>query len=219
MPENIKPEPPALYLWQDAAVALVEYACGWSAGRSKDDPVYLAVVEHRDVPPWRAHYSSCGDLAHWLLERLGLDEPWVNRASLGHYRIGANVASLAGCPIHSLPSGADWQPEPGDILEIWNAATGSDAHVCVALDGSLPGRLRTGNYGAGGMSAAATPGAKVADSPLVHTPTGWMLGSRHVQRVVRLADAIRLTKKPPDLTGAEVTGELIVALGAKWSEA
>ena len=208
---------PDLYLWQDAAVALVEYACG-IPGRTKDDPVYAAVTEHRDVPPNRAHYSSCGDLAHWLLERLGLDEPWVNRASLGHYHVGANVYSLAGCPIHQLPGGPDWKPLSGDILEIWSQPTGTDAHVCVHLGpGSSDGHVRLGNYGAGGMSAAASPGSNISDTALTFHAGLWTLGHRTVQRIIPLAAAVLLAEKPPNLTGASVTDELIGALGATWA--
>jgi hypothetical protein len=217
MPDPYVPNPD-ISLWQMAAVALVEYACGTTPhGRDKDDPVYQAVTEGRDVAPFRAKYSSCGDLAHWLLERLGLDEPWVNRRSLGHYRVGMNVSDLSACPIHSVPHGADWAPRPGDILEIWNAASGSDAHVCVYLGpGSTPGKARIGNYGAGGMNSAAWPGSNISDSALVWTDGVWVLGHRHVQRRIQLADAVRLAKKPADLTGAQVTGELLDALLAKW---
>jgi len=209
-----------LYVWQTAAVALVEYACGISSeGRDKDDPVYQQVVEGRDVAPFRARYSSCGDLAHWLLERLGLDEPWVNRASLGHYHVGANVSDLSGCPIHLVPSGADWAPAPGDILEIWNTPGGSDAHVCVYLGpGSADGKARIGNYGAGGMNAAAWPGSNISDSALTFIDSAWILGHRKVQRQIRLETAVGLTKKPPDLTGAAITDDVIDALHGKWSE-
>lgn len=210
-----------LYLWQQAAVALAEYACGYDVGRGKDEPVYQEVAEHRDVKPMREHYSSCGDLGHWLLERLGLRERWLNRASLGQYRQGMNVAELGLlCPIaHPPPSDPHWAPNPGDVCEIWN--TGTDAHVFVVLDGSTPGHLRTANYGAGGMKAAPWPGANIVQSPFVRMVNGWMVGAAHprkIQRVIRLVDAAALATAQPNLTGARVTGELIDALGARWSE-
>lgn len=210
-------------LHRDAAVALSEYACGYDKGRSKDDPVYAEVTEGRDVGAWRQHYSSCGDQGHWLLQRLGLREAWLNRASLGHYRVGLNVAELGlSCPIaHAPPADTAWRPEPGDICEIWN--TGTDAHVFVCLGtGSDDGHIRTGNYGAGGMSAAAWPGANIADSPFVRYADGWYVGLAHprkLQRVIRIADAVPLITAQIDLTGAQVTGELIEALNAKWEPA
>ena len=208
---------PELYLWADAAVALCEYACGYDAGRGKDDPVYAAVTEGRDVPPNRARYSSCGDLAHWLLERLGVREHWVNRASLGHYTVGANVSDLAGCPVHVVP-GSAFLPQPGDILEIWNASGGQDAHVCVCLAEPHDGKITLANYGAGGMSAQAWPGANVHDSAWSAMTSGHYVGTRRVQRVVPLASIVTVITAQPDLTGARVTGELIDALGAKWTE-
>lgn len=221
MPDPYVPNPnPDMSLWQMAAVGLVEFACGTSSeGRDKDDPVYQQVVEGRDVAPYRAKYSSCGDLAWWLLWRLGLDLPWMNRAANRTYNVGMNVSDLAGCPIHiSSPFLADWAPEPGDILEIWNTASGSDAHVCVYLGpSSTPGHARIGNYGAGGMNAAAWPGANISDTALTWTGGAWILGHRKVQRQIRLADAVRLATKPPDLTGASFTGELLDALHAKWA--
>jgi hypothetical protein len=211
---------PDISTWQMGAVALCEHACGFTQGRSKDDPVYLEVVEHRDVPPNRSVYSSCGDLGHWLLERLGLREGWVNRASLGHYVIGANVARLGlGCPIsHPPPTDPNWAPGPGDICEIWN--TGIDAHVFVSLGVDQAGTLRTANYGAGGMNASAWPGANIAESPFVRSGSGWMVGKAHprkLQRIIRLEDAVALVKARADLSGARVTDDLIDALGAKWT--
>lgn len=205
--------------WQIAAVALCEFACGWDKGRGKDEPEYLAVVEHRDIPPNRAHYSSCGDQGHWLLERIGVREKWLNRASLGQYRVGMNVSLLGlACPIaHAPPTDPSWAPSPGDICEIWN--TGNDAHVFVVLDKSDPGHIRTANFGAGGMSAASHPGAVIAQSPFVRSGNGWLVGAAHprrLQRVIKLADAVALSKVQPDFTGALLTGEVIDALKAKW---
>jgi hypothetical protein len=201
----------ALDIWANAADALCGYACGWDDGRGKDDPVYAAVTEGRDVPPNRAHYSSCGDLAHWLLERLGVREPWVNRASLGHYVVGANVWELASCPVHIVP-GQDYMPAPGDILEIWNTPIGSDAHVCVALSVPVEGQIRLANYGVGGMLAVAWPGAHIADSPWRPSTAGHYIGTRRLQRVVQLASIIPLSSAPVDLSGAIVTPELTAAL-------
>jgi len=209
--------------WADAAVALCEYACGYEHGRSKDDPVYQDVCEGRDAGMMRAHYSSCGDLGHWLAERLGVRESWVNRHSLGHYHVGMNVAELGlGCPIsHDAPTGPEWVgPEAGDICEIWNGTVGQDAHVLVALGhGSDGNHLRTANYGAGGMNASAIMGAKISDSTFSHHPDGWYVGTRRLRRIIKLADLVRAATAPPDLTGAKLTGETIDAVkAAQWTD-
>src|SRR6187402_2325726 len=130
-----------LDVWRAAAVALCEYACGYEAGRSKDDPIYKEVTENRDGPgeAQRRAYSSCGDLAHWLYMRLGIREPWLNRNddnAFGPWKPGQNITRLWGtaCPFDKVPpDGGNWKPEPGDVVLIWN--TGTDAHVMVALDG------------------------------------------------------------------------------------
>lgn len=211
-----------LYLWQQAAVALCEYACGWEKGRAKDEAPYIEVTERRDGPGprQRADYSSCGDQAWWLLYRLGLRRPWMNRAANGTYNIGMNVADLTGCPIHvSGPFGADFAPQPGDILEIWNSSTTRDAHVCIVLATPLDGHLRTANYGAGGMSPSLAPGSNIAQSPFARAGDGWLVGNsrRKIQRVIPLSAVVPLLTEQADLTGARVSGELIDALGAKWS--
>ncbi len=215
---------PDTSLWRTAAVELCRYACGGDKGRGKNDPVYREVTEGRDGPGdlQRAAYSSCGDLGHWLLERLGVREKWVNRHSLGQYHVGANVYELGlGCPIaHAAPTASDWAgPEAGDICEIWNGTKGQDAHVFVVLGPSekVEGKLLTANYGAGGMQAALWPGARLSNSSCQHTIAGWFVGSRKMQRVIRLVDYVPLITAPPDLTGAELTGEVIDALGANWS--
>lgn len=209
-----------LSVWQDAAVALCEYACGVPAGIGKDTAPYPEVTEGRDTGASRARYSSCADLAHWLLERLGVREKWINRASLHQFRDELNVYEIGlGCPIaHAAPVDSDWPgPGAGDICEIWNGIKGQDAHVFVCLGpGDNDGHLRTANYGEGGMSAAAWPGAGISDSAFIHHPNGWYVGSRKLQRIIRFADAVALSTAAPDLTGAAVSGELVDALGAKY---
>jgi hypothetical protein len=199
-----------LCTWRARAIALTEYACGYSQGRSKDDPVYDAVTEGRDRGAMRRRYSSCGDLAHWLLHRLGVRAPWINRANASppNYRIGANVSRLAWSTIARTPRSSGWQVQPGDILILWNLPSSADAHVCVALDAAPAGQLRTGNYGAGGMGAAASPGALVRAKALTFHPVtkAWYYGSgaagKRVQRYLPLESAITLVTAEPDLDGS-----------------
>jgi|SRR6478735_2320309 len=208
-------------VWRAAAVALCEYACGDGAGRTKDDPVYLEVTERRDGPgpDVRSKYSSCGDLAHWLYKRLGIREAWINRTDdgvFGAWNPGANVALLWGdrCPIDQIPpNDPSFMPDAGDVVLIWN--TGFDAHVMVALgrDGT---NLRTANYGAGGMSPLASPGAKVASKPLTFAHGKPFYGTRQIQRYLPLSAAIQRISAPPDLSGAKLPGEVIDAIELGW---
>lgn len=210
-----------LDVWRAAAVALCEYACGFAQGRSKDDPVYREVTEGRDGPgpDERRRYSSCGDLAHWLYSRLGIREQWINRrddGAFGPWRPGANVTALWGgsCPFDRVPP-ADpaWLPAAGDVVLIWN--TGNDAHVMVSL-GSDGASLRTANYGAGGMSPLASPGAKITSRPLTHQLGKPFYGTRQIQRYLPLSEAVKHISVAPNLSGAELTGEVLDAIDFGW---
>jgi hypothetical protein len=210
-----------LDVWRAAAVALCEYACGYEAGRTKDDPIYLEVTEKRDGPGplQRRRYSSCGDLAHWLYKRLGIREPWLNRAddnAFGPWRPGENIARLWGgaCPFDQVPPDEPhWMPDPGDVLLIWNS--GNDAHVMVSLGRDGPA-LRTANYGAGGMSPLASPGAKIGRRVLSFQHGKPFYGTRQVQRYLPLAAAVRHITVRPDLRGAALAGDELDAIALGW---
>lgn len=217
--------------YREAAVALDTWACGGAVGRSKTDPVYQLIVEGRDVPSSYERYSSCADRAHWRLWRLGCRLPFVNReerSPLPHdWHVGVNISNLhdvrQGSPClfrvddqgrkYATQPGADWEPSPGDELIIWN--TGNDAHSLsiISHDGS---RAVTANYGAGGMSKAAFPGAKLGNAPLVFKAGHWWYGegarAKQVMRVLRLVDIIETLTAKADLSGPEFdavfTGEV-----------
>lgn len=213
-----------LDVWRMAALALCEHACGYDKGRAKDDPVYREVTEGRDGPgpEQRKKYSSCGDLAHWMYKRLGIREPWLNRTDdgvFGNWVAGVNVSRLWGahCPFDVVPPAAEsWVPEAGDVLLTWNTVMGKDAHVLVVLDSPAPGRLRTANYGAGGMSAALSPGAVIREAAFWRSNGYHTYGHKRVQRFLPLAEAVRRLSAPPDLSGASLTGEVVDAVELGW---
>ena len=209
-------------VWQSAAVALCEHACGYDMGRSKDDPVYVEVTEGRDGPgpEQRKRYSSCGDLAHWLYKRLGIREPWINRTDdgvFGPWHSGENVSRLWGgaCPFDQVPP-ADgvWMPGAGDVVILWN--TGRDAHVMVSLGVASDGKLRTANYGAGGMSSALLPGARLGAAHVTWQRGKPFYGARQIQRFLPLSEAVRHISVAPDLRGAALTGEELDAIELSW---
>lgn len=232
-----------------AIVALSYSLCGVSpdalvpaggvvAGFDKLAPKYVATTEGRDGPgaDQRKAYSSCGDQLHRILELIGVrNEPWVNRKSLGHYTVGANISRLepSACPAAKVPPrDPAYRPPPGSLCLIWTS--GYDAHAFVVLgDGSDANHIRTGNYGAGGMSSATAPGANVADSPWAlefragvapPTPSGRHLlgGSRRVlQRVITPDALVPYITAQIDLSGVTFSAalqdgvDLIAALGAR----
>lgn len=129
-----------------AAVALARHAIGGKTGRDVGDPVFEEVTEGRRKAneERRARgsnevaYSSCGDLAHWMLRRLGVrDERFVNRNDDGGDHpwsfIGPhnNVTMLdqSGLIVRHRIS-PELIPGPGDIIFMMNAHGG---HVAVVL--------------------------------------------------------------------------------------
>lgn len=167
-PETQPPEPSylgaPLSAYQRAASALLAYAVGgtkpldvhgFGSARQQSDPIYKLVVEGR-VGPAYPHYSSCGDLAHWLYFRLGVRLPWVNRKEFappaGHgWRMGLNLNLLAPKPIGpnatAKPGRGAAIPQfmPGDTIQIANQFGGHEICVMGPLDEH--GAILTGEYG------------------------------------------------------------------------
>lgn len=165
------------------ATELIQYACGQlSGGRSESDAVYQAVTEGRDVGKQQKTYSSCGDLAHWLLFRMGCRSRFINRKEHLGWKVGANVSALAFCHLAETASEGDIYAA-GDILVIWNKPKATDAHVMVVLDHS-GAKLVSGEYG--------QPGGAVREHSLGRP--GW-IGNRKIHRALSLlrvmADAER----------------------------
>ena len=112
------------------AAELLEWAC-YPGAESEDDPRYQQVVEGRDSGAAQKRYSSCADLAHWLLFRLGARFVWINRDELDGWRMGANVSRLVRPGRKTPPKPAEL--DAGDTLIIANDwPSGRDSHVvCV----------------------------------------------------------------------------------------
>lgn len=172
--------PRELVVYRALAVELVEYACGYGHGRSEADAVYQAVTEGRDRGAQQRSYSSCGDLAHWLLFRLGVRAHWENRKEGDGWRWGHdnNITLLESCPaaVRDPPTGTRY--DPGDVGIIWG--TGTDAHVFVVLDDQQPvARLYVGEYG--------QPGGHLAARAVGHLNGQLTIGTRALHRVLPLA--------------------------------
>jgi hypothetical protein len=161
--------------------SLLDWAC---IGGKLDEshPNYVSVTEGRDAGRMQKAYSSCGDLASWLLFRLGCRQPWVNRAEHKGWRVGRNVSALAT----EAPAAVRQLPVPGalfdtgDILICWNNDDGTDAHVMVVHSFTAsPFRLIVGEYG--------QPGGHVAERSLDRRQGAFYIGRRRVQRWLPLA--------------------------------
>jgi len=202
-------------------------------GFDKLAPLYIHTTEGRDGPgpEQRKTYSSCGDQLHRILELVGVRAAWVNRGA-NHLYGTPQMAKLEpfdaknnamGSPAsHYVPRDPSYQPPAGSLCLMWTPGQ-NNAHAFVILgEGSDANHIRTGNYGAGGMSAATAPGANVADSPCVWDPTSkaLLIGSsrRHLQCAITPATLVPFITAQIDLSGAPVSDELIEALGARYQE-
>src|SRR5262245_45090042 len=164
--------------YRQLATDLVEYACGGAGGRDEKDPVYRAVTEGRDNGP----YSSCGDLAHWMLYRLGVRLPFINRAEHLGWTSGANVARLAFDRLAVEHPSKEERFKPGDIGIVWSGPDGFDAHVFVILDDQQPHALFVGEYG--------QPGGALHTRRVGYNIGRLAIGPKPLQRVLRLDEVI-----------------------------
>jgi hypothetical protein len=193
-------------------------------GFNKLAPEYIRVTEGRDGPgpEQMKKYSSCADQLHALLERVGVRLPNVVNRGKNHVYGAAQMIKLEkpNCPFAKTPpSDPTYRPPIGSLCLIWS--TGFDAHALVILGaGSDDKHIRTGNYGAGGMSEFISPGANVADSPCVWDDKRKALligkSKRALHSVIEPASIVPYIDAQIDLSGARVTDDLIQALGAKW---
>lgn len=138
---------------QTLAVALLRFAVNDGNGRDESDAVYKAVTENRDgpTPAQRARYSSCGDLAHWLLRCMGVRAGWLNRDDDGdaqRWKSGVNLNWLCPPPIgkcHLAHSKLAGMPMPGDVF-VENNAYGGHVFCAIAYDPHTD-TLTTAEYG------------------------------------------------------------------------
>lgn len=213
-----------LALWRIGIVELAAWACGYALGRSKVDPVYVDVTENEHGCA-REKYSSCADLVHWLAKRCGVQRAWVNRTDddFGpNWQFAVNVSRIAG--VGKVVTGT-FLPEPGDMCISWNRPDTKDAHVWVYLgpNEAKPGEHWSANYGAGGMSKAESPGARLASKPMRVEGSALMYGSRRVQRVLTVPALVAMRvggAARPDFSGPDSSwtgqwsGDVVDALEA-----
>lgn len=180
---------PPLVEYQHVAASWLEWACRGDKVPERDER-YQRVTEWRDKPT--PGYSSCADLAHWLLFCLGVRSPWVNRAEHIGWRPARNVSALCWPPAPAREPHPTDQYDAGDVLVIWSRQDTTDAHVLVVVT-HLPDEhvLCTAEYG--------QPGGALRTHALdPHAPL--RIGLRTIHRVLPLATV---------LEQAELTGDLV----------
>ncbi len=110
---------------------LLEFAGGGPAGLPQTNPRYLMVTEGRE--PLHSQFgTSCGELPHWELFRLGVRLAGViNRVEAFGYHSGLNIWRISSAPF-TRDCKVDDVYQPGDTVYIWARADTRDAHsMCV----------------------------------------------------------------------------------------
>jgi hypothetical protein len=131
-------DPMRLLEYRKRAVELLEYAC--NGNPAKGSPRWLEVTENRNTPK----YSSCGDLAHWMLFRLDFRMRWINRNENQGWRMGLNITRL-------IKRGSKYKGvklEGGDIIVVSNIwPQGFDAHAVCIIDQPDKSKIITAESG------------------------------------------------------------------------
>jgi hypothetical protein len=130
--------PDVLFEYRKRAVAWLQYAC---LGNPPLDS-----VRHLEIKEGRVGkgYSSCGDLAHWVLYRIGVRSPWLNRKEHTGWVCGVNVSRL----VAHADAYRGQLLEAGDVIVIANDwPRGRDAHVVCIIETLEPGLLATAESG------------------------------------------------------------------------
>lgn len=165
-----------------ASVALARFAVDAPYGRGVGDPVHEWVTEGRRKQyedalargeAWAkampAGYSSCGDLAHWILMCLGCrDERYVNRtgdAGIHPWVSGVNISRLVQLPAY-VKASAGQTPRPGDITHV----VGPDhVEVCERFNPDL---------GTESACAYGQPHAAYRERAVAQRGALWIVGGR-----------------------------------------
>ena len=186
------------------------------------DRVYNAVTEGRHLRAIHAKqfYSSCGDLAHWFLYRLGIRSAWINRDELdgwhysgqpGHPAWDNNVTTLVCRAKHGVnalarvPDPDDFLCACGDVLVV-NCATPPTTHVRVVYE-HLPEEqaIITADYG--------QPGAALRTTTYTVEGGRIKLGSRWLDSVLPVIDVIDAAKEANERRAIETAEEWAARLG------
>jgi hypothetical protein len=201
-------KPARTYPTEDAlrteAVRIARYACDGDKGRLYGDPVFTAVTEGRQK--WKG-YSSCGDLAHYVLRELGVrDERILNRDDDGGvvpWKVGKSLSRLVFNQLGAFVwASGDKRPKPGDILYM-----SKPEHVAVLeeLD-EAAGSITTYDYGQWDYQAVKAAGKRCTSRFAVEVRTlkvgkrtlhGWLDISRLPGLIVTVTPELQLCPTCP----------------------
>lgn len=188
------------------ASAWCEAAVDGDNGVKFNNPVYQAVTEHRDPGPG---YSSCGDLGHWLLYRMGVRSKWVNRQEHLGWKAGLNVSMLAfTCPVARAPRPGEVFHR-GDIFIVWTKPQGTDAHVDVCDFFDVESKVsKSWDYGQATTNPVTwnptmTEGCRRTNKLYTDAAGDWWIGARKLQKVLPLIEVLTYCKAHGELVPAD----------------
>jgi hypothetical protein len=205
------------------ATGLLRCASLSAIGRGVTDPIfdlinegrYAATEAARRKNPSMVPYSDCGDVGSWLLMRLGVRAPWINRVEMnGVWKVGRNVSMLTRRPygvnpLARSPLVSDYY-QAGDILVV--AVISGTTHVTCVIDHDPgTGMLLTSDGG--------QPGHKLVHNRLEvrqfgsRPPELWR-GQRRVDSVLRLEDVLRAADREGALAEPETADQWLLRVGA-----
>lgn len=176
-------------------IRYLDIATDGTKGRPEGDPIYQAITEGRD---FGRGYSSCGDLCHWLLYRMGVRLDWLNREENGMWKQGKNISRLVFGPPSRNPLVGE-RYSTGDILCTWDKEDSSDAHVFVVRE-HVEDKILSADYG--------QPGGAIRMRGL-----DWRnrtLGGKRLRRVLPLVDVLIEAERAGALVEPEDPDEWLV---------
>lgn len=200
------------------AMRWCEIAVDSHTGVTVSSPIYKAITENRDPGP---SYSSCADLAHWMLYRLGVRSKWINRKEHLGWTSQVNVSKLVfSCPVSRPPKPGEVLKR-GDVMIVWNKPNGEDAHVNVVEAFHLDiSEVQTWDYGQAAMNPdtwkpSMVEGCRRDTKISVDANKNWIIGSRKLQRVLPLMDVLAHCKAKGELVAEDDHDAWLTRITAK----
>lgn len=175
--------------YRDTCRRLLEWSCGGPVGLPQTDPRYLSVTEGRE-PVHSTYGTSCGELPHWELFRVGVRSKCINRVESHGYQSGMNIWDLASAPFTKICSRDD-DYQPGDVVYIWSRADTEDAHaMCVVEYVADKHQMTVAEYGQPGGALHVHQLTEGNDLSSGKSRPALFCGARALQRWIPLMAAI-----------------------------
>lgn len=186
----IEPKIENIGAFRNMAAETIRHACDGGEGlRGLDDPIYALVAsmqadrdkgrsrnETRRIEKWKAPFSSCAFLCHYLLETLFREDhrpDWIGREA--KQPLSRLMWEPAPAKTYRKGSGL----HPGDIIGIWPKGDGNKAHVLTVISYDPETHvLISGEYG--------QPHGAIKK----HNISNGLIGRRKIQRVLPLAKVL-----------------------------